>query len=412
MMIRGLKSIALLLAALLAWTSGGIEPRVLPTVATNIDDQWNGILPERPPVFPTATRIEPGQLVRIYVMASGLAIREGRARATYDIVLVDPQGKTVFEQKNIPLLDGAFQANWAALSPGGLEMFCEPQDPLGTYVLVVTVRDQVDGSERQARAELRLEKKTPAAARIDDRDFRLLLQLYYLQPRPELILPALRRVLTEEWPKAAKAQGERFRPEPMLAFFYWVLSRNAQLYPEFGRMIGELAPEQQLGALLIVRALGEKAEKVIVPELADALRRKLAELPPTNLFIPDPAKLDPLALDLWWAEFFATGKRAPILRLIQVLERSRNAATEEELKTLKGQKPNPETIGRVRNRMLVTVAQWSLTANARRHQLLRYYLEAMLRRGELKDDAARQGVEKALRDCQAPPPAAPASPAT
>ena len=62
----------------------------------------------------------------------------------------------------------------------------------------------------------------------------------------------------------------------------------------------------------------------------------------------------------------------------------------------------PDDLPKLMNFLICVAANWSLSSNAKQHPLVRYYLEAMLARGEIKHPRSAALVEKMLRDASTP----------
>ena len=95
----------------------------------------------------------------------------------------------------------------------------------------------------------------------------------------------------------------------------------------------------------------------------------------------------PAQLDALWVMFLTTGKFEPIRRLVYEVRKRDDAMPVAEIKKL-GRKPTKEEMPKVMNGLVAGAAEWSLASNAKQHELVGFYLEAMLMRKQYPDDAA------------------------
>ena len=59
-------------------------------------------------------------------------------------------------------------------------------------------------------------------------------------------------------------------------------------------------------------------------------------------------------------------------------------------------KPTPEDQRKLMNGLVASAAQWSIQSISKQHPLLKYYIEAVLKRKELKDPIAMALAAKAI----------------
>ena len=108
-------------------------------------------------------------------------------------------------------------------------------------------------------------------------------------------------------------------------------------------------------------------------------------------------------LDRLWMEFFASGQVGPVRRLVGELVRFRDALAPAEFKAKKEKgETTPADLAKVMNFLVGAAAKWSLGSNARQHPVVRFYLEAMLKRGEIKDPHSAALIEEILRKAAEP----------
>ena len=96
----------------------------------------------------------------------------------------------------------------------------------------------------------------------------------------------------------------------------------------------------------------------------------------------------PAQLDALWTMFLTTGKFEPIRRLVHELRKRDGAMTIDEAKKL-GRQLTEAEVKKLMPSLIASAADWSLASNAKQHELVAFYLEAMLARKQYPDaDAA------------------------
>ena len=152
----------------------------------------------------------------------------------------------------------------------------------------------------------------------------------------------------------------------------------------------------------MIHFLGGKAEAALRPKLDAETRRELEKLAALPVEVPGSIR-NPGELDQLWFEFFATGKVEPVRRLVDQLARPGKMLTPKEFKAKKEKgEITPEDRESLMNFLISLAANWSLGSNAKQHPLVRYYLEAMLTRGEIKHPRSVALVKEILRKASVP----------
>ena len=95
-----------------------------------------------------------------------------------------------------------------------------------------------------------------------------------------------------------------------------------------------------------------------------------------------------------WLAFFFTGKRKPV-EIIAAELQNRPMLSMRDAKNKKGRLTNQEQL-ELQNYQANSAAAWSLRSHLPNHNLLFYYLEAMLERGEFADQTAASRIQKIL----------------
>ena len=166
--------------------------KIFLTKAVNLEDQFAGILPERPPHFSVISRVSCGEPFEVGIVFVGAAIRDGSVRLEGKIVMTDPKG----EKKELPLIGSIAKVSGDTsgvfLFPQRLQVIYEPDDPKGTFTFDVELTDCHAHKTASASASLVYgEAPEPKSGeKAFDR-----LSRYYREPAPEYIIPAFREFL-------------------------------------------------------------------------------------------------------------------------------------------------------------------------------------------------------------------------
>ena len=365
--------------------------KVLPTRAVNIDDQFSGILPKRPPLIPTVSRAVAGEPFEVRVFYRGAAIRYGCVSLTGKLAVVDPAGK----RTEVPLKGKALSQSGIKGDTGGvfvlpmaLKVVFEPNEPRGKYVFEVELSDLFAGKTARAVAEVEFAAEPrPAAAESGEAWKKL--ENYYREPSPEYILSAFGEFLAN-LPRQKEREKQSFNPLPQLAFFYFLLKENPQCVDAFAAEVKKLHGEEKyLGGVVLHFAAPRAADGCISAEGREFIRKQL----PSDPFVFDKATA-PWQLDVCWAEFMVRGTRAPVMKVVDAMGMAPQSLTVEQYKKIAN--PTEEDKQRLFRGITVSAACWSMGSLAKRHDLLRWYVEAALVRGEIKDPVAAALAAKSI----------------
>ena len=103
--------------------------KIIPSRAVNLEDQFTGILPERPPTIPTAYRVGCNEPFQVNICFGGAKIVDGKIALSGKITALDPNGK----KTEIPCRE---ELSAVTGDPYGvflmrqmLKVVMEPQDP-------------------------------------------------------------------------------------------------------------------------------------------------------------------------------------------------------------------------------------------------------------------------------------------
>jgi len=373
------------------------EGKIFCTKAQNIQDQWIGILPGRPPTIPLCAQVVRQEPLGVNIMFLNPTIKDGKINVTGKLKVQTPAGKTLMEAPLQPQTPPCRDNRAVFMFPDSAVMCFEPQDAVGTYVFSAELKDENSGVTSTARASVKLEEKistppdkTPFAA----------IENYYKNPAPQNILPAFKEFLGAV-PAMKQKQGDDFNPLSCLAMFVYLLQANPQVQGDFARLVNSLKnPEEQSFGAVILHELGDWPFALLSPEAQTYWKPQLA-----GVF--QVAKVTtPWQLDVLWSEFFVTGKRAPLEKIVAEIKLMEGNLSPENYKKLTT--PTQQDQESLMRYMNGYAAAWSVASNTKQHPLVAFYLEAMLNRKEIQDQLTREMIAKAIENInnqQAPAPA-------
>ena len=368
---------ALFTAVFAAETKTGFSVRIAPTKAVNLQDQFSGILPNRPPFVPELTRVSCGEPFNVEIFFAGATVRDGSIKLDGKIFVTNPQGKKdeIPFKTEIPKVSG--DVSGVFLLPQALRVICEPDDPRGPMLFEVELTDCFSG--KTVTSSARVEYTDPAVPEQDAKAFDKVSE-YYRKPCPEYIIPAFREFLAN-LPKQKEREKASFNPLPQLAFFYFLLKENPQCVPAFAELFKTLHGEEEFMAAVVLAFVSDEAEKMLPQDKRDLIRRECPE---------DPFQFEKAAeawqLDVCWAEFLVRGTKAPIMKIVDAMGLVSDAITIDDYKKIA--KPTRQDKQKLLNGLTASAAHWSMGSLVKSHPLIYYYVEAALVRGEVKDPVA------------------------
>ncbi len=356
------------------------------------------------PILPNTARLHRGQTAFILPYARNYGLDSAsRTDLTFETAIYRPDGERDGDILSSVLWQDGAPSPHRTLHPAAIiGFYAEPQDPLGTYRVVVRVHDHLAEETKEFIHEIELVDYAPPLLP-EDFDPNQWFHAYYLRPEPELALPALGRFFEQLLP----ARRPSALP-PLLGFYDQILRDNAWLLPHFAARL-EAAPPDEAFALSLVLGFHLRASAEAPPELSAELWARLADFRghdwPAD---PDQPLRLPAQLDTLWGRFFGGARHEPVRRLIEPLAHTDAIGASERWRlslppSAPDQPPaipdleDPATPAEVRREVLLRTALWSLRTNARQHPLVRAYLEQSLRTGELAP-GARLLLERSLRD--------------
>ena len=313
------------------------------------------------PDFQGVTRIFPGQRIDLVVLAKNYSVNMAkRASLIYDLDITSPDGKTRRACHDLRLCVGFVpDINLLAYAGQNASFSAESGDPLGNYTFTVTAQDRAAGTSIRKAVTLQVVPYVESVLPFGFNPSAWMVS-YYLNPSPELALPALFKLTaalsrdnTDAWP-------------PILGFYDEVLKANPWLASAF---LDRLKNANTTDRTLLLFVLGYAWRND--PTYADLSKGPWPEADHGNFN-------DPMQLDLLWGRFFATGAFAPVDRIASALTLHCSLGALDRFKANSSAATSKGPTSEMMQELILKAAQWSLGANAHKHPLVRRYLEWIL----------------------------------
>lgn len=370
-------------------------------VATAADpalDLWFHTPRDSTPLIPAASHVYKLQPIQLIPIFQGFQRnRQGEAEVTYDVTIFDPDGQLILQHQGLTGIEGPVpeDAN-LFLAARRLTLTFEADDPFGEYRIEVTARDLTRSLHRKRTVHVTLVPFGYATSPESAQEFRQWLPTYYLQPDPARALLACLRYGEFENPVTGQLDFSQ------IAFFQTIFSRHPFLIDALVASY-DSAPDNIRFRVLFMLAYLNYRERTFLQNLPEP---EFAFFESVRLFFPPcpyATIISPQQLDMLWAEFYATGRLAPIRHIISALDLASFEGALHEL----GESPSDETHDeesrrRAMREMVFPSAQWSLVNNCRQHSLVRAYCLQLLQQGDLSP-SEREQLTAVLRTADSTP---------
>ena len=385
--MRLLKRIAFLLALTAFLPLGAIECEALATLVPRLADRCGGVPAGFAAPLPTVSHVSRHQPFSIQFFFRDPVLKDGKMRVSARVILRGPSGQIRFDSRDsIKVLDAPGpRPGREILHPAGCRIVFGRDDAEGEYTVDVAVTDLLAKRTAHGTAAITLADRLPEGAAFTSmREFDEFIMGYYRAPDPERIMPAF-RFLAGQLPELRKRR--HFTPVPLMAWFYYALKVNPQLWKDFAKQAAALDPADRPHAVAVLAALTGKGTR-------EPAKLKSVYEPPEKLTAP-------WQLDVLWSRFFAAGDLQPVERLCGEVARVPRGITPEAYKKLAA--PTAEDKAKLLDHVMGRGALWSLGANARKHPLAAAYIQSLLGRKRITDMFAAQSLLRVLQTRAAQP---------
>lgn len=365
----------------------GFGASAIITTDADWESKWNTPAANTPK-FTTADKLKIGDKGTILIFFANPKLdANGSIDVTCDVKITRPNNVAT-ENPGLKGFNGKLQGppENTYLTESVIAFIGEPTDPLGEWVINISVHDNI----RQVIVPLKLKfrllpadsAKEPAMSEVELNDFMV---NYYLHPSPEKVSQAIQTMHKMGYLQKESASA------PITSFLSLIFRSNATAIEAALSDFSSYSPAEQqvlLRALWLAdseqsRAFIQKFLAVQDNKTGNANADYLKSTPPKIEQLPIES---PDVLDMLWGAFMATGEEKYVTQVISVLPYS----------TIKGNIP----------RLLVGgSARWSLTSNAIQHkrvldiclsQLDKQSKEVMEILSEVISEATKERMNKSL----------------
>ncbi len=378
------------LSVFFAVALNAFEAKVVITRALNIEDQFAHILPQRPPFFPMLSKVEKNAPFSVYFVCIKPELKDGKAKISGKITLHNADGTKKESVLPAAVFNVKGDKAGVLLLPQILKVRMEapPADKYGKYTVALELKDENSGRKAVHQAEFEYVEKLEMDPKVKPLDK---ITEYYRNPQPQYLLAAFRELLKLQDKQKAK-EKRAYNPLPQLSLFYFVLKHNPQYVDDFSDMvINDLKGSEQILGAVVLCALHPEKRKEFSEKLSKGLEKNFSN----NPFEIDKAMV-PWHLDILWSEFFVTGRRESVLKILKAAKLAENSLNINDFKKIKN--PTKTDKQRLMNFLTSYAVYWSANSLIKKHELLRYYLECAFERKELTDKFSASLTAKILSE--------------
>lgn len=346
-----------------------IECDFLPTIDYALYDKWDYSLPETGPAISTKYKIFRKQRFIPVIFLYNFKVNENSfAKVIYDLNIKNSDGKNIYKLENITALDKKIPIhNTFQIASNFLAIDFEPKHKLGKYKVEVQIFDLVGNNLTSKSFFVNLVEYEPTGNFKNINEVEKWMQSYYFTPEPEKALNALIYSLKYFAMSSEKDRDNSFNV--FIAFYRNILNDNKYLISYLLEEYNKQKNIKVKNYLLFLFSKIDFDDQIFVKKLNSKEKEQYFKYKKESF--PNPMIYEVTSggdLDILWATFFATGKYAPILRLVQTLE-------------FANFKNNPE------NRKYYTyqVLVWSLKANYNYYRLVKAYCDYIYKNENLSE---------------------------
>lgn len=342
------------------------------------------------PGFRQVKTLYRGQRAYILPFAINYAVAsDGSTDLTFELSLLKANGSADGTPLHGVLYQGKVAGPRQLFLPATLiNYYAEPADPLGSCRLTARIHDHLGGDDLTLTETIVLVDYTPPPlpAGIEVEPW---LQGYYQNPSPELALPALAALFDQ----LTIARRNTALPT-IIGFYDQVLNDNPWLLPAF---TARLAAAETNEAYALSVILGFHLRNAVKPPAGcapDAWER-IESFRTYTWTNPDAPITEVDQINCLWGRFFASGLYAPVSRLLEPLNAFADLGATERFNAAQAiafaadpaisPTESTETPPAVFREQLLHSALLALGENAKRHPLVRAYLDLTLRNGKLAE---------------------------
>jgi hypothetical protein len=367
---------------------------VVPSLMDADMDAWYRIPSNSGPLIHDAPDVTVGQPFNLLVFFRGYATDEkNQAHMTYDVQVYGPDGKPTDDNgSGIVAYQGPVtNKENILLNQQFLKIIFTEKYPLGTYKIKVTAYDKVGNHTAAGENSLPLKAFSSGVEFDSEEMFSKWLMHYHERPEPCRVVNAITQFvsLDTEWPAGHVG---------ILAFFRRVLVENQFLMDNLSSNFKGFSVEEQKKLLLVLHLAGYDKTAALAKAYP-----QLEKFYPTLRTLQIPATDGDITtgdqLDILWSEFLATGRYAPVKKIVETLALYKFKGTLEKIKSGEIKEKTDQVIGESFLDATYQAAAWSLVSNCRQVPLVFKYCVTIYEKEPL-DDAVKQQLRAVLAVAQ------------
>jgi hypothetical protein len=278
-------------------------------------DKWHYTVLTEPLEYSKVEIVFPEQPFHLLLFIADYATNsQSEALLMYDIEVVDPFGKTIFDRKELTALDGRVKAgNPIILSEHIVQIALQKDLPFGTYEIKLRLTDWEDNTYQNLKTYVQMKPYDYQPYFQSDSQLLSWQNQYYRNPRPELALDGFLYMTRSE---LAKDESSFW---PMFHFYKEIFTYNPFLQDELVNVYPELEEGIRRRVLQLLHFSGYQ-NAIFYQNLPDNDMIQYLNLRKSELVVPATVALTPTDLDIYWFRFLATGNFKSIQRIVATLD--------------------------------------------------------------------------------------------
>lgn len=356
---------------------------MVPSAGDPAIDMWHRTLRHTALAIPEATSVYKGQPFQVVLVFQGFGLAEGgRAEVTYGLRIYGPDGQELLTDEDlIGVQTDGLEPGVLALSATLVTLLFEPDDPFGRYQIEAMAHDRISGERKKRSAEIDLVPFGQARPLASEESFRNWLISYYLKPDPARALLAYLQYAEIEHPVTGQLDFSQ------ITFFQLLFEQH----PFLARALAESYPGSDVATQLKVLFMLAMMDYREADYLDDLSEPEKAFFESIRMIYPPEAYEElssPQQLDMLWAEFYATGRYAPVAQVVAGLELAAFEGAPEAFP--EGADNEGKARFKAFREVLLQSVRWSLLNNIRQHPLVKGYCHYILQEGNLSPVVSEQ----------------------
>lgn len=373
-------------------TARDFDALVVPSLMDSDMDAWYKVPTNSGPIIHRAYKVTQGQMFYLLIFFKGYtADKSNNLHVTYDVQVYDPSGKPTDDTgKDILAYQGPMgNPEFLILNQQFLKIVFTEKYPLGTYKIKVTAYDKVANISFTSEAAIELIPFSIGDKFKSEKEFGKWLMGYYKDPNPTKAINGVLQFVQLDQIWLNKNLN-------IISFFRRVFSDNSFVLKYISNNINNFSIDEKKKLFLVVKLLRDSSLDLLFESNNKNLYESTSELK-----IPDTDGEINTAyqLDILWSEFLATGKYAPINKIVRALALSKYKGTLEKVKSGEIKTVTKEIERQSYLEATYQSAIWSLISNCKQMPLVFKYC-VFIYENETLDEGIKMQLGTILRIAQ------------